>query len=105
MRKDPTPRPVDPDEIARAARALDQFGRDLHEARSTPEPSNNRPVTPSRAYTDDLAAGTPQEGWQLVEGRWLDANGNVVYTQGADGWYDTNGVLVYDFLGNRPGAR
>jgi hypothetical protein len=57
-----------------------------------------------QARADDVHAGTDAEGSTLRDGAWYDAEGNLLYTQGPDGWYDPSGVLVYDLLGRRPNS-
>lgn len=49
---------------------------------------------------------TPEtEGWHQDSDHWYDGAGNIVYTRGPDGWYDTRGIRVYDLMYKRVGSQ
>ncbi|WP_280420247.1 hypothetical protein [Nocardia carnea] len=74
--------------------------RDADPNRGTIDDIDPETLRRLRARANDMV--TPEtEGWHQDADHWYNGAGEVVYTRGADGWYDTSGIRVYDLVYNR----
>ncbi|WP_157103608.1 hypothetical protein [Nocardia harenae] len=95
-RAEQPPRLPTAEEIERNERILEEFSRQV---RAT-KPRAQDGLPRSNAHIADLN-GTRFEGWFRLNDRWHDADGNVLYTlDRTRGWYDNDGRLAYDLLGD-----
>lgn len=97
------------EEQARSRAVFDQFNAEREATAPASDRGSVDEIDPELRKKLDQRYGRNDggefAGWTLDGDHWRDGAGNVVYTRGLGGWYDTAGTLVWDFVGNRVDGR